>query len=143
MRPVLGIQGGDIRDEQGIEASRAGDDLTDSSYLGSPSPLWSLVAGHHWNAKTPLGGLPSDDTPNEFYELPQSLPSSLVQVCILCEHTFWGVGGAETGEETQGEKEETPSSWGSSAYRTGGDKYESFSLIIVCSAQTCYFFFFF
>lgn len=39
MRPVLGIQGSDIRDKQGMEASRARDNLIDSSYVGSPSPF--------------------------------------------------------------------------------------------------------
>lgn len=51
MRPVLGTQGGDIRDKQRMEASSTRDGFMDSSYLESPSAVENLVAGHSWMLK--------------------------------------------------------------------------------------------
>lgn len=68
-------------------------------------PICSLKSGvwAQLDAKTLLGVLPSDEIPNELYELSHPSGSSLVQgyVCVSCERAFRGrdVEGAGSGEE--------------------------------------------
>lgn len=150
--PVLGIQGDDIRDKQGMEASRTRDGLMDSSYLKSICSLkfggWAQL-----DTKTLLGVLPSNEIPNELYKCLTTLclfSSPSLHVYVSCECAFVGrdVGGAGNGEEMlsgrKGGDLFFPEVPGLSLTLTGlvATNMSPSSLITICSAQTCYFFFF-